>query len=131
MNGKVYQLSLDQALEVISDLDFGELERHRLWLAARVSEPILVGVYDSKILCLVGFIPMSMLSESAYIWVHVTEAGADHKLVFARHALKVVRRALEVYPRLFGICFSEASKVWLRTLGAVFVNDKEFEIRRV
>ena len=34
-------------LEVISDLDFGELERHRLWLAARVSEPILVGVYDS------------------------------------------------------------------------------------
>ena len=54
MNGKVYQLSLDQTLEVISDLDFGELERHRLWLAARVSEPILLGSMTLRFSALLG-----------------------------------------------------------------------------
>ena len=64
MNGKVYQLSLDQTLEVISDLDFGELER-QIMLSTGCPGIVLYGRRrtgkSTVLLNLSGFLPATVL----------------------------------------------------------------------
>lgn len=69
------------------------------------------------------------MSDEAYIWMQTMPAAKDHKLMVARHAKRVVARALELYPKIIGHCFYEDSARWLRSLGAKMTGDT-FEIRR-
>ena len=123
MNGEIYQLTKEQ-FRLMANPSFDQRE------AADLSLQILVGIYHGKVLCYIGFIPTSMLSDTAYMWAIVNEEAEAHKVVFGRHAKSVVNSALGVYSRLIGHCFSQASARWLRSLGATFVTDTEFEIRR-
>ena len=121
MNGEVYQISLDQ-LE-------GLTLQPEVVYAGRISSHILAGFYQSELLCIIGFIPRTFLSDEAYIWMQTMPAAKNHKLMVARHAKRVVARALEFYPRIIGHCFNRHSARWLETLGAV-VDGNVFEIRR-
>lgn len=98
--------------------------------AARLSRHILVGRIGQELLCVIGFIPVTFLSDEAYIWMHTTEAASNHKLIVGRHARQVIPRALEAYTKLIGHCLTGASRRWLETLGAEFITDNVFEIRR-
>ena len=121
MNGEVYQISLDQ-LE-------GLTLQPEVVYAGTISSHILAGFYQSELLCIIGFIPRSFLSDEAYIWMQTMPAAKNHKLMVARHAKRVVARALELYPKIIGHCFAEDSARWLRSLGATISGDT-FEIRR-
>lgn len=130
MNGEIYQIDLAQLEAFVSELPHTAEEKARLMEAGRWSVPRLAGVYHGELLALIGFIPLNVFSTDAYIWVHATDAVANHRLVFARHALAVVSRATELYPRLVGVCLNERSKYWLLRLGATFSTATTFEIRR-
>ena len=121
MNGEVYQISLSQ-LE-------GLTLQPEVVYAGRISSHILAGFYQSELLCIIGLIPRSFISDEAYIWMQTMPAAKNHKLMVARHAKRVVARALEVYPEIIGHCFNEASAKWLRSLGATMSGDT-FKIRR-
>ena len=88
MNGQVYEISLAQ----FRDMAKPTLEQDE---AAALSMHILVGIYNNKPLCYIGFIPLSVMSDTAYIWAMVNEDTARHKLIFGRHAKAVVARAME------------------------------------
>jgi len=123
MNGQVYEISLAQ----FRDMAKPTLEQDE---AAALSMHILVGIYNNKPLCYIGFIPLSVMSDTAYIWAMVNEDTTRHKLIFGRHAKAVVARAMEAYTKIIGHCFNETSAKWLSSLGAVFTSNTTFEIRR-
>ena len=121
MNGEVYQISLDQLK--------GLTLQPEVVYAGTISSHILAGFYNQELLCIVGFIPRSFISDEAYIWMQTMPAAMDHKVMVGRHAKSVVAKALSIYPKIIGHCFSESSAKWLRSLGAT-LNDDIFEIRR-
>ena len=125
MIGKVHQVTEFQLGVLLPEQSEGMRE------AVKLSRHILVGRAGDKLLCVIGFIPRSFASGEAYIWMHTLPAAADHKLMVGRHARDVVARALEIYTKLIGHCFTGKSRRWLETLGAEFITDDVFEIRRV
>lgn len=123
MNGRIYQITREQ-FQLMANPSFDQAE------AADLSTRILVGIYANQPLVYVGLIPLTLLDDSAYMWSIVRPEAAEHKVIFGRHAKAVVARILEFHPRLIGHCFTESSARWLRSLGATFLTDTEFEIRR-
>lgn len=93
------------------------------------SVPALVAVYGEVRLAYFGFIPQTILSTDAYLWLHTTEEAARHRLIFARESRNVVERMMEKYERVFGHCFTPAAQSWLRWAGAE-VSGTTFEFRR-
>ena len=85
--------------------------------AGRISSHILAGFYQSELLCIIGFIPRTFPSDEAYIWMQTMPAAKNHKLMVARHAKRVVARALELYPRSSGIVFC-GFRTMVESLGA-------------
>ena len=99
MNGMVYAINRSQLRTFVDRLPHTDEEKAKLVEAGNMSMPMLAGIYRGELLCLVGFIPVTLFSDAAYIWVHVTEAGEAHKLIFARHAYDVITKAHAIYPR--------------------------------
>lgn len=124
IRGEIHQVTIAQLQFMLPGMDAAMLD------AARLSRQIIVGRMGDELLCVVGFIPVTFASGDAYIWMHTTEAAALHKLVLGRHARAVVTRSLTFYDKLIGHCLSGASRRWLESLGAEFVTDNVFEIRR-
>lgn len=87
---------------------------------ARLSDPLFIAQLGPVLLGFVGFIPKSTLSDTAYIWVHVTPAVGEHKLATARLAQRWLPIFHSRYPNLHGHCFTAPARNWLRTLGAQF-----------
>ena len=102
---------------------------HRL--LGRYTDPLvqICAATISAVLCIIGFIPRSFLSDEAYIWMQTMPAAKNHKLMVGRHAKAVVAKALAIYPKIIGHCFHPDSARWLRSLGATVSGDT-FEIRR-
>jgi hypothetical protein len=119
MNGQVYQATPEQVykylgLEIIP------------W--AQASRPLLVGIYNNRCECILGTIPTSLLSDSAYLWLWT--APVIPKIIFARHAIYIVPKLLELYPELICNCYNLYSARWLRSLGAVYTGPTQFTFRR-
>jgi hypothetical protein len=88
----------------------------------QLSSQIFRGVIDDQIACVWGFIPPSMLSDKAYIWLYTDEKVKDHQFIFIRHSQRVIEDMLEIYPTIVGDAFVENRKAirWLKWLGAEF-----------
>ena len=107
------------------------LEQVSAWLDpelmqwAKVSRPLLVGMYKGEYVCIFGLIPTSFLSDSAYLWLwfpHIVP-----KVVFGRHAAKTMPKLLALYGKLICNCYSPDSARWLYSLGATRISPTLFE----
>jgi hypothetical protein len=129
MNGELKQISLF-ALERLMEyhLDLKPNEYEAMMAAARISRPIYSGMFGEALVCLVGLIPPSLLSDNVYIWCYVTEEIRDHKIAFTRHARRLMAQLRQTYPVIYGHCFDETSCHWLESLGAVKTSPTTFEI---
>ena len=123
MNGQIYSVTYERLVGLIEKLALTEFDRDQIRRRTRLSENF-VGMYEGQVVCLMGLIPASALSDRAYLWLY-TFGTAEHKLIFARHAKRFIRRALLRYPHLVGHCVSETSFRWLQSLGAVFVGTSD------
>jgi len=121
MNGEVYQISLDQLK--------GLTLQPEVLYAGNISSQMLAGFYKGQLLCIIGFIPRSFLSDEAYMWMQTMPEAKNHPLMIGRHGRRVVDNMLKVYPKLIGHCFSSDSARWLKSLGAE-IHGTIFEIRR-
>lgn len=100
---------------------------------ANESSPLLVGWYDRELACVLGFIPPTLLSDTAYLWCNTFQAANDHPVLFGLWARRLIPYALKRYPLLVGHC-NETSMRWLTSLGAKVIECLDggvfkFEIR--
>lgn len=125
MTTSIAPIGKQQITELISGLHSGrlsEIEIEKFNRYVFISAKVWGGSVDGKLVCLWGLIPPTMLSEQAYLWLHVTEAAREHQFILVRRSQIELRKMLEEYPRIVGHCLAEASDSirWLRWLGATF-----------
>lgn len=109
MNGQVYRVDINRVIKLIKNDEIIP------WVKA--SRPLLAGMYKNKCWCVLGTIPTSILSNTAYLWLW--SAPDVPKIIFARHAKLIIPKLLTIYSRLECNCFSEDSARWLKSLGAM------------
>ena len=117
MNGELKPISVQDMVNLLT-LPKEHLNVMVEW--AKKSDPLLAGMWGEDLVCLVGFIPPTMLSDTAYVWMHSTDLALEHPIALGRFARRFIKAALERYPRLVGDCLNETSKRWLESLGAKF-----------
>lgn len=95
------------------------------------------GFYHNEIKCIWGLITPTLLSNEAYLWLHVlVEDLEDCKFVFVRHSQRVIEELLTDYALITGHCEvgNEQAIEWIRFLGAKFMDPVDgliqFVIRR-
>ncbi len=129
MNGELKHVPVDM-MEALMEyhLDLSPKEREIMLQAARVSRPLYAGMFGESLLCFVGLIPPTLLSDNAYIWCYVTRDVARHRIAFARYAKRLIAELRQTYPVIYGHCFDETSCHWLESLGAIKTSTTTFEI---
>ncbi len=120
VNGQVYTATPEQVAKWIDT-------KAMPWVEA--SRPLIVGMYKGECGCILGTVPCSMLGDSAYLWLW--NAPDVPKVVFARHAIKVMPKLLTLYSELICNCYNPDSARWLRSLGAVCIGPDLFAFRRL
>lgn len=85
-----------------------------------MSDPALAFWWKGRALALVGFVPQAIITDTVYCWVHDLPAARDHRVVFGRQAVLVVREVRKRYPRIVGHCQDTSASRWLASLGAKF-----------
>lgn len=112
MNVEFHAISA-RDIEVYAQPD--ELELLRPF--ARLSDPLFAGMYNGECGCLIGFIPDTVLSDRAYVWLNDMPFMRQHPVISGLGARRLIKLALLRYPTLVGNC-NEHSAKWLRSLGA-------------
>jgi hypothetical protein len=126
MNGEIYQISKEQFIAMVNQ----PVDKN-LTEAVVLSTDIIVGMFNNQPLCFIGIAPRSLVSDSAYIWMITTDEGKRHSILIARYAKSFVEIVMLKYSFIFGDCFDEKSRNWLRHLGAKFTSLTQFEFRRI
>jgi hypothetical protein len=118
MTGKIFNITPEQMQELVPF----ELDQITLG-AAQASRPLIAGFYGDDLVCVAGLVPISIISDTAYLWMCTTDTVHKHKLVFARHVRREMKRFSQLYPRIIGHCITPSSRLWLESLGATFAAD--------
>ena len=85
------------------------------------SAPALGFRFGPTPLAVVGFVPMALLSSTAYAWMETLPGAAEHKLAVGRIGRLTIREVLKRYPHIVGHCIpNHGSLTWLASLGATF-----------
>jgi hypothetical protein len=120
---EIRPLTKDEATAVLSD----ELAKMTLAQLSRMQIAMMVsslrGVYRGETLIGVwGWSVPTVLSDQAFIWLHVTPAFVGNEFVFIRQSQITIQELLTKYPRLTGLCEGNNRKAqrWLTWLGATF-----------
>lgn len=126
MNGELRQITVEEMKWYIRGQFTPEQAEYMIRMGG-LSYPLLVGTYDGRLLCLVGLVPPSMISDTAYIWCYDTAEVQQHKVMFGRYARRLVAQLRQKYSRIVGHCLNDRSRLWLASLGATFT-ETTFEI---
>ena len=137
MNIDIGYCNRNEILHVVRDKRaLTEVETTKLAGMMQISSSVYSGMIDGELVCIWGFVPPSLLSDEAYLWLCATPRLEDHKFLFIRHSQRVVEKMLETYPRIVGFC-DEGNRLaiqWITWLGGRFdrpVNGRvNFEITR-
>src|SRR5271165_1618240 len=103
---------LIQASEILSVFpDFPEELAH----FPEASNPIFAGYHRDQPACIAGFIPQQTSGE-VLLWGWTTSLIAEHPLIHARWARRLIARVHQVYPTIIGYC-SLDKRHWIELLG--------------
>lgn len=123
MKGEIREIGLDVMRQRLGQLGLSEADEQVMFVAARDSYPLYEGVIGEELLCLVGLIPPTVLSDVAYIWCYDTPSAKRYPITFGRHARQLIAHLHELYPRIVGHCQGPAPIAWLTSLGARFIGN--------
>jgi len=86
------------------------------------SSAIWLGRADGVEACAIGVIPVTILSDRAYLWLIHTKLCEAHPLRFIRWSRRVMDEIHQSYPTIIGLCRPDnlAGRQWLEWLGAKF-----------
>jgi hypothetical protein len=93
-----------------------------LRLAADRSDPVLAAYMGEALCALVGFIPLGLISGTAYAWLQPTQSMSKFKISFVRVGRAIFAEARKRYPIIYGHCsLGPRSEAWLQSCGARFL----------
>lgn len=124
--GRLCEVTLDQ-LKWMTPLLPEDIE------AARLSRPLMAGFYGEELVCILGFVPATILSDTAYLWlITKNDILVRHRVSFGRSSVKFMKNILASTPYdiVWGYCFDPRGRRWLEWLGATFSGTR-FEFRRI
>ena len=127
MNGELKPIGVEKLVEYLDSFGLDADYYRRLVNAGKLSDPLLEGTIGGELLCLVGFVPPTVTSDLAYLWMYSMPAVAKHKVCVGRFGRRLVAEALKRYPKIVGHCKPESAH-WLASLGAE-INGLEFTLR--
>ena len=110
MNANMRAIDLNQLREIVSDLPGVET----IIEYARLADPLFVGEICGIHIVIVAFIPMTLLSDTAYTWVQVLPEGAHYKHAIARLFLRWKPIVHTRYTKLVAHCStSPEHRAWI------------------
>lgn len=137
MNMSLYQITPEQMRSLISAKVLPKLsdnEVETLVQAGVDSRTLIAGLYGEELVGFIGMVPITIASDSAYMWLYVNPPALRYRTMLARHSRLIITQLNSAYPRITGFCTTRQSFMWLQWLGAEFRqtagNLMEFEIRR-
>lgn len=91
------------------------------------AESIWVGRVDGDMICVLGLVPETVLSQKAYLWMFHTNLVGEHTFLFVRYSQIMMKEMLKKYPTITGYAASNdpRARKWLEWLGATFEDTKE------
>lgn len=99
------------------------------------------GRVDGEVAVVWGITSATLLSDAGCVWMLTNKKADEVPFIFARRSQLELRKALELIPTLYGVCFAynKRSLRWLKWLGAEIGNLRyhkgiaqyPFTIRRV
>ena len=110
---------------------FDDVQKMVLGNCIQRSAPLWAGFVDGEFVCTWGLIPPTLMSDRAYLWLHVTPALEGNEFAFVRHSQVVIEEMLKDYPIIWGETLVENTRAirWLRWLGAEFDKPEGQRIR--
>lgn len=125
MNVAVEAVSTERIRRLISSNEWSNLDadNKRSFLAcAKFSSELYVGMVDGKAVCIWGLMPPTIVSDQAYLWLHVLDTLQGYEFIFIRRSQLVVQGMLQSYPTIVGHCQigNHKAQRWLKWLGAKF-----------
>lgn len=133
----VLEETKDSIRQLISSTDGGRMiDISTIEYLIGASSSLWSGFIRGDLVCVIGVVPLSLISTQGYLWMHTTPKIAKHKLGFAKHSKKVLAEMLKQYDPIVG--FVAPNNVrgieWLKWLGATIYDigggDYKFLIRR-
>jgi len=114
---EAYDLIYPEHLAMLSEINQETMKR-----CMHNSTQVWIGYEGDKVLCFLGLIPPTLLSDRAYLWLQTTEHLHSHLFIFIRYSQRLVAEMLEHYPVIVGHTEITNTKAirWLRWLGATF-----------
>lgn len=81
-----------------------------------------VGRIDGEVACVFGVVPPTICSDTAYLWLWVTEAVKEHQFIFVRRSQVMLKELLKEYRALTGACKvgDDTAVRWIKWLGGRF-----------
>lgn len=110
-------------------LSMGELSGEQLRLlcqCAGQTTQVWVGTIDDKFIAAWGLVPMTILSDFAYLWLW-TPPKLEHQFLFVRHSKRMIEQMLDIYPTIYGVTTRDNTKAqrWLSWLGMKYAFDRD------
>jgi hypothetical protein len=86
------------------------------------SDIVYIGKFNDKIACVLGLVPPTLLSDSAFLWLFVTSLINEHQFLFIRHSQLLVERLLKRYPTIIGMtdASNKSAIRWIKWLGGEY-----------
>jgi len=105
---------------MFTEMGAESLDRFQIFICR--SSYIWVGLIDGVIVCGWGLVPLSLLSERAYIWLFTNDNLKSRSLPFLRAVRRTIATMLQIYPSLIGEVVNDdaRAKRWLAWAGADF-----------
>lgn len=122
MTAAIRRASTAEVFEIVTALDPAQhnLKAWQNGLAA--ASDVWVGTYNDELVCILGLIPPTLLSDQAYLWMFHTEIVKECEFVFVRYSQRMVEKFLQSYSTIVG--HTDASDRrgirWLKWLGAEY-----------
>lgn len=124
MKACIRQVDRYEAVNMLASIDpfMPTSAMDKIIMFAMISSHLYFGWVDNDFVAMWGLIPPTLMSDTAYLWMHVTEKLKGHEFFLVRHSQCVIEEALKKYSIITGHTHSENLKAirWLKWLGAEF-----------
>lgn len=124
MSAHTIMLSAEDIVGLISSEIYHRLPEDDLVRLEKFAKSSVVwaGYHQDKLKALWGLMAPTLMSDSAYLWLHLVEPITDCEFIFVRRSRIAIEKALTHFPTIIGHCerYDRRAQRWLTWLGATF-----------
>src|SRR3974377_2412318 len=104
MTVAIEPITCEEVKALFSQDELSNLDKRCLVRCANSATPLLAGIVDGEVVCIIGMIPPTIIADYAYLWMNVTDKLAGNEFIFVRHSQMAIEEALKRYKYVVGHC---------------------------